>query len=75
MTQKGQVVIPKRLRDAMKVAPRQNVTVSGRVEGDKTVVVIEKAGDMMELAGKFKAPKGKNALKAREYMQKHYERR
>lgn len=72
ITSKGQVLIPKRLRDAMKLVPRQRVTVSEREEGGKMFVVIERAHDIMSLAGRFKAPKGKNALKAREYMEKQY---
>lgn len=76
ITKKGQVVIPKRLRDALKLSASRRVSVTPRMEGGKVVgVVVEPAPDIMELAGKFKAPKGKNALKAREYMQTHYERR
>jgi len=34
----------------------------------------KKVSNILDLAGSFKAPKGMNALKAREYMQTHYKR-
>ena len=75
MTSKGQVVIPKPIRDAMKVTPKRLVRVTQSTRGEKTIAVIESVPDIRELAGKHKAPKGKNALRAREYMQTHYGRR
>ena len=30
--------------------------------------------DLLDIAGMYKAPKGKNALQAREYMESHYKR-
>ena len=74
ITQKGQVLIPKKVRDAMKLIPNQRVRISQRVEGGTIKAVVESEPNIMELAGKFKAPKGKNALKGREYMEKRYER-
>lgn len=76
ITKKGQIVIPKRLRDALKISPSRRVSVTPRMEKGKVIaVIVEPIPDIMELAGKFKAPKGKDALKAREYMQTHYARR
>ena len=75
MTSKGQVVIPKAVREAMKLAPNQRVQVSKRIEGGKAVAVVESVPDIRELAGKFK-PKRKviDPVKIRAYMETHYER-
>lgn len=75
ITQKGQILIPKKLRDAMNISPNRRVRVSQRVEGGKVVVIVESAPDIMQLAGAFK-PKRKtiNPVKIREYMETHYER-
>ena len=76
MTRKGQIVIPKPWRDAMELSHGRPVDISPQMKAGKIIaVVVKPAPDIMELAGAFKAPKGRNALKAREYMEKHYERR
>lgn len=73
VTQKGQVQIPKKIRDALKIEPY------GKVElelVDKQVIV-KPTKDILEMGGFLNTKvKGKNlnALKAREYMQNHYRR-
>ena len=72
VTQKGQVTIPKKLRDELKIKTRSKV----RVEKSKDYVKIypDDAPHILDLAGKFKVPKGTNILKAREEMEKNYKR-
>ncbi len=70
VTQKGQVTIPVAIRNALGINPYDRVQVR---MGDG-VVKVEPVEDLLDIAGKFKAPKGKSALKARAYMEKHYKR-
>lgn len=76
ITKKGQIVIPKPLRDALKIPPGKRVSVTPRMEKGKVIaVVVEPIPDIMELAGKFK-PKRRaiDPVKIREYMETHYAR-
>lgn len=75
LTSKGQIVIPKSVRDAMKLTPRQVLRVTKRSEGGKTVAVVEPVGDISELARTFK-PKRKalDPVKIRAHMEKRYAR-
>ncbi len=70
VTQKGQVTLPKKLRDKLKIKAYHKVTIK---EG-KNHLKIYPSADILDFAGKFKAPTGMTALKAREYMENHYER-
>lgn len=70
VTQKGQITLPKKIRDKFNISPRDNVVV--KIEDNK--IVVDKAGGILSIAGKYNAPKGKNALIAREYMENNYER-
>lgn len=70
VTQKGQVTIPFEMRNLLGIKPYSKVRIS--VHND--AVRLESTPDIMDLAGFIKAPKGMNALKAREYMQTHYKR-
>lgn len=74
ITKKGQITIPKSLRDVLGLKPASKV--SFELEKNKKGIKIKKEQDILDLAGKFK-PKGKvvNALKVREMMSKHYGRR
>ncbi|MBU2575663.1 AbrB/MazE/SpoVT family DNA-binding domain-containing protein [Patescibacteria group bacterium] len=71
-TIKGQVVIPKPVRDMLGIKPRQNVVFS--VDKKKQKASIEPAEDILDLAGYFKPKKVISALKARKLFEKHYER-
>lgn len=68
VTQKGQVTIPLDIRNFLGLKPYSRVGFS-RINNK---VTLESTPDIMDLAGFIKAPKGVNALKAREYMQTHY---
>jgi AbrB family looped-hinge helix DNA binding protein len=70
VTQKGQVTIPVDFRKMLGIKPYSRVTISI----SKKAINIEPTLDILDLAGFIKAPKGMNALKAREYMQTHYKR-
>lgn len=70
VTQKGQITIPVSLRTQFGVEPYGKVVLEP-ADGYIKVIPTE---DILDLAGKWKAPKGKNALKAREVMAKTYKR-
>lgn len=70
VTQKGQITIPQLLRLQYGVEPYGKV----RLEPGKGHIKVIPTEDILDLAGKWKAPKGKNALKAREEMAKNYKR-
>lgn len=70
VTQKGQITIPHLLRVQYGVEPYRKVRL---VPGNGHIKLIP-TEDILDLAGKWKSPKGKNALKAREEMAKNYKR-
>ena len=72
ITKKGQVVIPKPVRDMLGIGPNRNVVFS--VDKKKQKASIEPAEDILDLAGFIKPKKVISALKAREIFEKHYER-
>jgi AbrB family looped-hinge helix DNA binding protein len=72
VTQKGQVALPKKLRDALKIKTRGKVWVERAKDYIK--VYPDDGPHILDLAGKFKVPKGTDVLKAREEMEKNYSR-
>jgi len=72
ITQKGQIVIPKKIMDILKLVPSQKVIIG--IEENKKAIQIRPFLDILDIAGTFKVKKKINVLKAREYMEKHYER-
>lgn len=70
VTQKGQVTLPVHMRSVLGIKPYSTVKVTFA----KKAIQIEPVVDILDLAGFIKAPKGVDALKAREYMQTHYKR-
>lgn len=70
VTQKGQITIPLAMRNLLGIKPYSKVSISVV----NKVVSIKPTQDILDLAGFIKAPKGVNALKAREYMAKNYKR-
>ena len=74
ITKKGQVTIPKYIRDALALEAGERVFFE--LEDKTREVRIKTYPNILELAGKFKVKK-KNRMdpvKAREYMETHYER-
>ncbi|OQX00624.1 hypothetical protein BWK69_01075 [Candidatus Parcubacteria bacterium A4] len=72
ITQKGQITIPKKIRDILKLVPSQKVIIG--IEENGKEAKLKAAEDFLEIAKKIKVKKRINVLKAREYMEKHYER-
>jgi AbrB family looped-hinge helix DNA binding protein len=72
VTQKGQVTLPKQLREAAGISLYGKVFV----EADAGQITIKPGTDIFDLAGTFKPKKNKNksVLQARSYMEKHYKR-
>ena len=74
ISKKGQITLPKELRDSVGITLQNLVLVSR--EG--SYLRVSKTKDILDLAGSVKAPADKRSLKgilkAREYMQTHYER-
>lgn len=72
ITQKGQVTIPKKLRDKYGFRKYDKVII----EPGKGHVKIKPVKDILDLAGTFKPKKNANVsvLKAREEMEKTYQR-
>lgn len=74
ITQKGQITIPKAIRDVLRMTVGQKISLE--LEREKEEIRIRVFPDILELAGtiKVKKNKGVDPMKAREYMQTHYER-
>ena len=72
MREKGQVTIPLAMRKLYGVKPYSKVIF----EAGEGYIKVSAGEDILDMARKwkFKAPKGKTALKAREWMEKHYRR-
>lgn len=72
VTQKGQVTLPKNMRDVLNIFPKSKVVVSLANES----ISIRAAGpDLLKLAGTFKIPSGApGIMEAREVMEKNYSR-
>lgn len=73
ITRKGQITIPKEIRDILKLGVGKKLDIE--FEKKKQMIKIKAAPDILDLAGTFK-PKRKmiNVLKARQMMEKYYER-
>ena len=72
ISKKGQITLPKELRDSVGITLQNLVLVSQ--EG--SYLRVSKALDILDFAGSVKTPPGrsKDVVKAREYMETHYER-
>ncbi len=74
ISKKGQITIPKPIRDFLGLLADKKVFIE-LVKPEK-VLKIEPLGDFLDFAKKIKVKKNKNVdpVKAREYMETHYER-
>ncbi len=71
VTQKGQITIPKSLRDKFGIKSFSKVYL----EADKGSIKITSSFDILDLAGKFKVKdRKKSVLLAREEMEKNFNR-
>lgn len=72
VTQKGQVTLPKQIRETLGIHEYDRVTV----EAGKDHIKIKPTFDILDIAGTFvpKKNKRKSALAARGAMEKHYKR-
>lgn len=70
VTQKGQITIPKNLRDKYFLKEYSTVSIKD-LDG---ALFIESLSDIVDLAGKIIPKKGKNVLLAREKFEKTYKR-
>ena len=74
VTQKGQVTLPKSMRQALGISAYDQVEIELAKSGK--AIEIKPTFDVLDLAGtmKPKANKNKSVLEAREAMEKDYER-
>ncbi|MFC1790272.1 AbrB/MazE/SpoVT family DNA-binding domain-containing protein [Patescibacteria group bacterium] len=73
LTSKWQMTLPKQIREALDIRSPGKFLLEV-VDLEKKYFRLKKTKDILDLAGKFKAPRGKNALRAREMMAKNYQR-
>ena len=73
ITRKGQITIPKKIRETLKLKEGEKLEIEfNKKEG---LIKLKLLPDILEIAGTFKRPgKRINVLKAREKMEKQYER-
>lgn len=72
ITKKGQITIPKEIRDALQLEEMKKILIKFR--RGRRRIEIKPSPDILDLAGTFKPKKKVNVLKAREAMEKRYER-
>lgn len=74
ITQKGQITIPKLMREFLRLKTGQRISLE--LEKKRKKITITAPGDFLEFARtiRVKKNKGVDPVKAREYMETHYER-
>lgn len=72
ITEKGQITIPKEIREILRLEKGKKLEV--KIERKKREIRIKPASDFLEIAKKIKVKKKIDPVKAREYMEKFYER-
>ncbi len=72
ITQKGQVTIPKTIREMFQLNRYKKITIE--VKKQKQEITLKPAYDFLEVARKIKVKKKIDPVKARAYMETHYER-
>jgi AbrB family looped-hinge helix DNA binding protein len=72
ITEKGQITIPKEIRKFLKLDKFKKVSIE--LEKKNKEIKIKPLYDFLEIAKKIKVKKKIDPVKAREYMEKFYER-
>ena len=72
ITRKGQVTIPKDIRDILRLDKGKKLEIE--FEEEEREISIKPTQDILDLAGTFKLKKRTNVLRAREKMERDYER-
>ncbi|OGY24600.1 MAG: hypothetical protein A2Y57_01995 [Candidatus Woykebacteria bacterium RBG_13_40_7b] len=72
ITRKGQITIPKTIRDALKLPANKKILIE--LERDEKEIRLRPQVDILDLAGTFKPRQKVSVLKAREAIEKEYER-
>ena len=70
VTQKGQITLPKVVRDSMGIATYSTV----KIEKEKDYIKVTPLEDIFDIEESFKVRVKKSVLKAREFMEKGYVR-
>lgn len=73
ITQKGQITLPKQLRELLGLSTGQRVGIAV-VDPKQNTMQVKPVPSLMSLAGKYKVKKPMDPVKTREYMEKHYQR-
>ena len=72
ITRKGQITIPKEIRDLFDLHRHKKLVVE--VKKKKKEITIRPAYDFLQIAKGIKVKRKLDPVKAREYMEEHYER-
>jgi AbrB family looped-hinge helix DNA binding protein len=72
ITRKGQITIPKAIRDALGLPANKKILVE--FEDKQKEIRLRPQADILDLAGTLRPKKRINVLKAREAIEKEYER-
>lgn len=72
MTSKGQLTMPKAVRDALKLSKNTKLKIS--IDHSKQSVTLRPAADFVELVNQLPMRKGMDPVEARKYMEENYER-
>ena len=72
ITQKGQITIPKAIRDTLSLDRYKNLSIE--IRKNKKEITIRPVPDFLKIAKKIRVKKKLDPVKGREYMETHYER-